>query len=103
MCRALSMGIVEETQAKINSNKVMVFSKSYCPFCVRAKNALKDLGVDYEVMELDKVKGGSDTQAALLEMTGQRTVPNVFVNGNHLGGCDDTLAAISSGALKKML
>ena len=41
--------------------------------------------------------------AALLELTKQRTVPNVFVNGQHLGGCDDTMAAISSGKLAKML
>ena len=95
--------VIDETQAKINGNKVMVFSKSYCPFCVRAKGALKDLGLEFEVEELDKLKGGSETQSALLEMTGQRTVPNVFINGKHLGGCDETLAAIRSGALQKML
>ena len=104
LARALSMNsVVEEVQSKISSNKVMVFSKSYCPFCVRAKGALKDLGLEFEVEELDKVKGGSETQGALLEMTGQRTVPNVFINGKHLGGCDDTLAAIRSGQLQKML
>lgn len=103
LAKALSMSVLDQTQAKISSNKVMVFSKSYCPFCVRAKGALKDLGLDFEVEELDKVQGGSETQAALLELTGQRTVPNVFVNGKHLGGCDDTLAAVRSGQLQKML
>ena len=104
VARALSMSsVIEETQAKINNNKIMVFSKSYCPFCVRAKGALKDLGLDFEVEELDKIKGGSETQSALLDLTGQRTVPNIFINGKHLGGCDDTLAAIRSGSLQKML
>ena len=80
-----------------------MFSKSYCPFCIRAKSALKELGVDFVAEELDKVEGGSETQAALLELTKQRTVPNVFINGQHLGGCDDTMAAIKSGKLSQML
>ncbi len=46
---------------------------------------------------------GADIQAQLLANTGQRTVPNVFVNGQHIGGCDKTLAAIKSGELQKML
>lgn len=81
----------------------MVFSKSYCPFCDRAKSALSELNIPFVAEELDVVAGGAQTQAALLEMTGQRTVPNVFVKGKHLGGCDDTLAALKSGAFQKML
>lgn len=38
-----------------------------------------------------------------LEITGQKTVPNVFVNGKHIGGCDDTLAAIASGVFKELI
>jgi glutaredoxin 3 len=38
-----------------------------------------------------------------LEITGQKTVPNVFVNGKHIGGCDDTLAAIASGKFKELI
>ena len=103
--RALSMqaDVIEAVKGKVSSTPVYVFSKSYCPFCVRAKNALKDLGVEFTAEELDKVDGGAETQAALLEMTKQRTVPNVFVNGKHLGGCDDTMAAIRSGKLAEML
>jgi glutaredoxin-related protein len=54
---------------------------------------------------LDALPGtdGPDLQAALKVMTGQGTVPNIFVNGKHLGGCDSTLAAIASGELQKML
>ena len=95
--------VIEAVKGKVSSTPVYVFSKSYCPFCVRAKNALKDLGVEFTAEELDKVDGGAETQAALLEMTKQRTVPNVFVNGKHLGGCDDTMAAIRSGKLAEML
>jgi glutaredoxin 3 len=46
---------------------------------------------------------GSNIQASLLELTGQKTVPNIFVKGKHLGGCDKTLAAIKSGEFNKML
>lgn len=49
------------------------------------------------------MKDGADIQAALATMTGQRTVPNVFIKGKHLGGCDSTLAAIADGSLKKLL
>lgn len=54
---------------------------------------------------LDALPGteGPDLQAALKVMTGQGTVPNIFIGGKHLGGCDSTLAAIASGELQKML
>ena len=49
------------------------------------------------------MKEGAEIQANLLEKTGQRTVPNIFVKGKHLGGCDNTLAAIKDGSFQKML
>ena len=90
-------------QQAIDKNKVMVFSKTYCPFCTRAKDALTKLNVQFETIELDVVKEGDQIQTALQELTGQRTVPNVFVNGQHVGGCDATLAKIADGSLQKML
>ena len=93
----------DTTKTAISSNDIMVFSKTYCPYCTRAKEALSKLNVKFEVYELDARKDGDDIQAALLEMTGQRTVPNVFVKGKHVGGCDNTLAAIKDGSFKKMM
>lgn len=92
--------IVDEA---IKTNKVMVFSKTYCPFCVKAKSAIKNLESNFGLFELDERKDGTELQAALLDLTGQRTVPNVFVNGKHVGGCDNTLAAIASGEFQKMM
>jgi len=60
-------------------------------------------GVQYKVVELDQRPDGGDIQKALAEMTGQRTVPNVFVKGQHLGGNDDTQAAAADGRLGQML
>jgi glutaredoxin 3 len=61
------------------------------------------MGVDAEVIELDINKDGDSIQNELQKMTGQRSVPNVFVNGQHVGGNDDTQAAARSGKLKEML
>lgn len=103
MSAALSATPKAQAQAAIETNKVMVFSKSYCPFCTKAKEALTKLNVQFEVLELDVVKDGDKIQNALEEMTKQRTVPNIFVKGQHVGGCDATLAKIADGSLQKML
>lgn len=82
---------MEVVEQRIKDNKVMVFSKTTCPFCTKIKNLFDSLGFKYEVLELDQLAEGPAIQAALAEKSGQRTVPNVFINGDHIGGCDDTL------------
>lgn len=57
----------------------------------------------YDAIELDKRSDGRDVQDALQERTGQRTVPNIFVGGGHVGGCDDLMQAEADGTLRKML
>ena len=81
----------------------MVFSKSYCPYCTATKELLNGMGIEAKVIELDKIDEGSEIQGALLNISGQRTVPNVFIRGKHLGGNDDTQAAARSGKLAEML
>ncbi|MGH0145110.1 UNVERIFIED_CONTAM: hypothetical protein FKN15_024465 [Acipenser sinensis] len=92
-----------QIQALIDSNQVMVFSKSYCPFCVKVKDLFKELNVAVHAVELDLIDEGSNFQDILLEITGQKTVPNVFVNKTHVGGCDKTLQAHKDGTLQKLL
>eukprot|EP00607_Mallomonas_marina_P003264 CAMPEP_0182427746 /NCGR_PEP_ID=MMETSP1167-20130531/19166_1 /TAXON_ID=2988 /ORGANISM="Mallomonas Sp, Strain CCMP3275" /LENGTH=123 /DNA_ID=CAMNT_0024610197 /DNA_START=106 /DNA_END=477 /DNA_ORIENTATION=+ len=87
----------------ISANKVMIFSKSYCPFCTRAKSVFSGMNTEFKAVELDEIKEGAEIQAALLKMSGQRTVPNVYVNGKHLGGCDSVMSAKADGSLAKML
>jgi len=89
----------------IEGNDVVVFSKSYCPYCTSTKRAMAGLGLSSSPLfiELDEVSDGTSIQDALASLTGQRTVPNVFVKGQHLGGNDDTQAAISGGQFKAML
>ncbi|OWM71523.1 hypothetical protein CDL15_Pgr005710 [Punica granatum] len=87
----------------VAANPVVVFSKSYCPFCVQVKQLLADLGATFKAIELDQEKDGEEVQAALAEWTGQRTVPNVFIGGNHIGGCDKTTAMNGDGKLVPLL
>ncbi|XP_073140256.1 glutaredoxin-like [Henckelia pumila] len=87
----------------ISANPVIVFSKSYCPFCVSVKKLLTEIGASYKVIELDAEDDGSQIQAALLELSGQRTVPNVFISGKHIGGCDATTALHKDGKLMPLL
>ena len=83
----------EKNSASVNQmigdNKVMVFSKSYCPFCHETKAALKDLGVDYKVIELDQVENGDSMHDALKVISGQNTVPQTYIDGQHIGGNSD--------------
>ncbi|XP_056384103.1 LOW QUALITY PROTEIN: thioredoxin reductase 3 [Hyla sarda] len=90
-------------QELLEKNPVMVFSKSYCPYCDRVKELFTSLGKEYFALELDQCDDGSSIQEVLHEMTGQKTVPNVFVNKTHVGGCDKTLQAHQDGTLQKLL
>ena len=55
------------------------------------------------ILYRDQMENGAEIQSALLDISGQRTVPNVFIKGKHLGGNDDTQAAARSGKLEEML
>ncbi|KAI3451018.1 hypothetical protein Pfo_007683 [Paulownia fortunei] len=87
----------------IYSNKIAIFSKSYCPYSLRAKRIFSELEEQPFVVELDLRDDGYKIQDVLLEMVGRRTVPQVFVNGKHIGGSDDLQAAVRSGQLQNLL
>ncbi|KAI4388047.1 hypothetical protein MLD38_000419 [Melastoma candidum] len=92
-----------KTKEIVSSNSVVVFSKTSCPYCVSVKKLLSDLGVNFKAIELDKEADGGEVQSALAQWTGQRTVPNVFIGGNHIGGCDKTTAIHKEGKLVPLL
>jgi glutaredoxin 3 len=93
-----------EITSLIENNKVVVFSKSTCPFCSSTKRLFERMAiVNVVVIELDLLPEGREIQSLLQEMTGQRTVPNVFVNGKHFGGNSDIQMAAKSGALQEIL
>ncbi|KAI0050595.1 glutaredoxin, partial [Auriscalpium vulgare] len=92
-------------QQAIADNKVTIFSKSYCPYCRRAKALFSSEypEVEPKIIELDLVEDGDSIQAYLAELTKQRTVPNVFINREHIGGSDDLAALHKKGGVRSLL
>ncbi|KAH6603156.1 glutaredoxin 3 [Trichoderma cornu-damae] len=97
------MASVKEAQRIIDSNNVVIFSKTWCPYCKAAKQTLNDLKAEYEVVELDNRNDGDELQDALLQISGQRSVPNIFMAKQHIGGNSDLQELAKSGVLKRRL
>lgn len=81
--------------------KVEVYSTNYCPYCIRAKQLLDAKDVDYTEIDVTNDEAG---RVALVEKSGgRRTVPQIFINGQAIGGYDDMRALEESGELDKLL
>lgn len=89
----------------LKGNRVMVFSKSYCPFCHKAKRALKRFLADDKVtvIELENRNDCSAIQQYLGQLTGGTSVPRVFIDGEFIGGGDDVERLANNGKLEVML
>lgn len=81
--------------------KVEIYTKWGCPYCVRAKALLDGKGVSYT--EIDVTLGGQDRAAMVSRVPGASTVPQVLVNDQPLGGCDDLHALDAAGKLDPLL
>lgn len=66
---------------------VEIYSKDYCPYCVRAQELLERKGITVEVIDLQQTP--SELPTMLKRSGGIRTVPQIFINNQHIGGCDD--------------
>ncbi len=81
--------------------KIIMYTKTYCPYCVRAKALLSSKG--YQVDEIN-IQINPDAMAAMLEKSkGARTVPQIFINDQYIGGCDDLYALNDKGQLDELL
>jgi len=80
---------------------VEIYTKWSCPYCHRAKALLEDKGAAYA--EYDVTMGGPKRAEMLERAPGSRTVPQIFIDGQHIGGCDDLLALDRSGGLDPLL
>ncbi|KAH7886447.1 glutaredoxin [Phlebopus sp. FC_14] len=85
------MAVNDFVESTIKSNKIVVFSKSWCPYCKATKSyfATKYPEEKVEVVELDARDDGDQIQDYLLEKTGARSVPRTFINGYSVGGNSD--------------
>lgn len=81
--------------------KVLMYATGVCPFCVRAEMLLKSRGVT----GIEKIRIDLDPQQreAMVQKTGRRTVPQIFIGGTHIGGYDDLVALDRSGKLDPLL
>ena len=79
---------------------VLVYTTENCPFCIRAKALLDARGVTYREVNLER---DPDGRAELVKQTGMMTFPQVIVDGELIGGFQETLAADRSGRLAEML
>lgn len=95
--------VAELVKGIIDEKVVVVFSKSYCPYCRMAKSTLDSVKAHYEVVELDKREDGDKMQAVLGQLTGATTVPRVFIKGKCIGGGSETKALHEEGKLEPML
>ncbi|XP_060086315.1 glutaredoxin-2, mitochondrial-like [Ylistrum balloti] len=90
-------------QQTVDNNCVVIFSKSYCPYCDEADKIFKRLQVATKKIELDDRKDGDVIQNILGHMTDAYTVPRVFVNGRCIGGASETKALHKKGQLEELL
>ncbi|KAF4516928.1 hypothetical protein B566_EDAN008017 [Ephemera danica] len=95
--------VAAEVRNLITSDKVVIFSKTYCPYCDMAKKEFNNLDQKYTVIELNKRDDGDVIQAILGEITGGKTVPRVFIKGQCIGGGSETKSLAASGKLKELL
>ena len=80
--------------------QVVMYSTSWCPFCAMAKRLLDEKGQSYEEIDVEAVAG---SRQEMIEKSGRRTVPQIFVGKHHVGGFDDLMALESQGRLDGLL
>jgi glutaredoxin 3 len=81
--------------------KVELYSKMTCPYCYRAKALLQQKGIEPTVIAVDF--GGDKKQEMIQRAGGRMTVPQIFINGQHVGGCDDLFELERAGKLDALL
>lgn len=81
--------------------EVDIYTTMWCPYCSRAKSLLEKKGVAYHEISLDEEPGRRAEMVA--RSHGGRTVPQIFINGEHIGGCDDMMALERAGRLDPKL
>ena len=80
---------------------VKMYTTAVCPYCTRAKQILKSKGVE----QIEEIRIDTDTAQRdhMMQTTGRRTVPQIFIGQTHVGGCDDLVALDAQGGLLTLL
>ncbi|MCB1614721.1 MAG: glutaredoxin 3 [Pseudomonadales bacterium] len=80
--------------------KIEIYTTSICPFCTRAKHLLKSKGLKFDETSVDF---SSEKRQEMINRSGRRTVPQIWINGRHVGGCDDLFELEYNGQLDEWL
>lgn len=79
---------------------IIIYTTDYCPYCVTAKNLLTQKGATYTEIRVDQ---DPIKKEEMITRSGRRTVPQIFINEQHIGGCDDLMALNAAGKLDPLL
>lgn len=80
---------------------VEIYSKTFCSYCWQAKRLLDSKGVEYKEIVIDR--GGPDREEMIQRARGRTTVPQIFIGGQHIGGCDDLYSLERRGQLDPLI
>ena len=84
-----------------SASKVEIYTSMFCGYCVKAKRLLSAKGIDFSEQDVTADKDGRQLMTKLAG--GRTSVPQIFINGNHIGGCDELLKLEATGTLDQML
>lgn len=82
---------------------IIIYTKDYCPYCTKAKQLLKQKGYEGDIKEIDITHDEALQQEMVSKSGGRKTVPQIFINGTHVGGFDDMNALNTAGTLVDLL
>lgn len=93
-------GLQPSTGEIIMPARVIIYTTRFCPFCIRAKHLLSGKGVAFEEIAVD---GKPDLRAEMTHLAGSHTVPQIWINDHHVGGCSELMTLEMQGQLDEML
>ena len=88
------------SEANMSQPKILIYSGRFCGYCVAAERLFKSKNAEYELIKVDEDPAMFDH---MMEITGRRTIPQIFINDYHVGGFDDLTALNQSGKLDELL
>jgi len=84
----------------MNKPSIIIYTTPYCGYCLRVKQFLNDQGLSFEEIEVDK---DPDKMQEMISKTGRQSVPQIFINGKHIGGHDELFELKTKGQLDELL
>ena len=94
------MADLHDSGKNVAAVKVIMYATGWCPYCRRAESLLRDKGVVFDWIDVEDHPGRREE---MMRLSGRRTVPQIWIGEQHVGGCDDLFALEQSGRLDAML